>query len=194
MKRWMDVTLAAIAVALLSPLLVAVAAAIALVDGLPVVFRQTRIGRGFVPFTLYKFRTMAQHDGGADVTATGDARVTRTGRWLRVTKIDELPQLFNVLSGDMALVGPRPELPRYVTMYADRFEQVLSVRPGITGAASIEFRNESDLLAGHPDPDLIYIQEILPAKLDIEHRYVAHRSLKRDIDLLVSTISALFAR
>jgi lipopolysaccharide/colanic/teichoic acid biosynthesis glycosyltransferase len=150
------------------------------------------VGKDEKPLFIYKFRTMVADAAqkGPGITVSGDDRVTRVGRLLRRTKLDELPQLINVLKGDMSLVGPRPEDPRYVAAYTARQRQVLSVRPGITSPASVRFRHEEELLQGE-DWERTYREEILPAKLQIELEYIAHRSVWRDLGIIVQTFLAL---
>jgi lipopolysaccharide/colanic/teichoic acid biosynthesis glycosyltransferase len=161
-----------------------------------VFFLQRRIGRGFRPFAIYKFRTMvvdAPRHGGA-LTVGDDPRITRMGRILRRTKIDELPQLINVLKGDMSLVGPRPEVPRYVEQFRQRYETILRVRPGITDPASLKYRHESDLLAASADPEDEYVRRILPDKLRMAEEYIAASSLFTDFVLIARTVAAMLSR
>ena len=171
----------------------------------PVFFRQQRVGRFGVPFAIHKFRTMrddATADAPADAPALGpqltvgaDPRITRAGRWLRAAKLDELPQLLDVLAGTMSLVGPRPEVPRYVAMYpAALRDKVLSVRPGITDPASIEYRDESTLLARSADPERVYIEQVMPAKLRYAAEYVDRMSLLNDVRLIGATLRSLWSR
>jgi len=193
-KRGFDMVGSALGLLLLLPVLLACALAVRLDSRGPVLFRQERIGRYGRPFTMLKFRTMVDdpQGNGLLITATGDPRITAPGRWLRRAKLDELPQLFNVLRGEMSLVGPRPEVARYVALYPDAVRDlVLSVRPGITDEASIIFRNESELLAGAADPDAYYVTELLPRKLEIHARYARHRSLAGDCRILARTLRAL---
>lgn len=192
-KRLFDITLSVSGLLLIAPLLVVVAVLIRLDSSGPVIFRQTRVGRGFRPFTIYKFRTMtsAAQPRGWVLSCADDPRITRVGQWLRATKIDELPQLFNVLLGDMSLVGPRPEVPGYVDMFRDRFAMVLRVRPGITDPASLRYRNESALLASASDPELEYRQRILPDKLRLSAEYAEHSTLRTDIALIFQTLFRL---
>jgi lipopolysaccharide/colanic/teichoic acid biosynthesis glycosyltransferase len=192
MKRTFDVVAAGLGLILLSPLLAAIAIAIKLDDGGPVLYRAWRAGKGGAPFRLLKFRTMfvdADKRGPA-ITAKGDSRVTRTGRFLRRTKLDELPQLINVLKGEMSLVGPRPEDPRYVALYTPEQRQVLSVAPGITSAASLTYRHEEQLLSGD-DWEAVYRTQVLPAKLTIDLDYLKRRTLWSDIKLIFHTIVAV---
>jgi len=194
LKRVFDIAASALGLALLAPLLLAVALWVRLDSPGPVLFRQTRVGRHGVLFQIHKFRTM-QADAparGLAVTADGDARVTRSGRWLRASKLDELPQLWDVLRGAMSLVGPRPEVPQYVAHYPPELrELVLSVRPGITDPASLRFRHESALLAASPDPERTYLQEVMPAKLALAAEYVRTRSGWGDVKIILATLRAL---
>jgi lipopolysaccharide/colanic/teichoic acid biosynthesis glycosyltransferase len=200
-KRLFDLIFAGAGLMLLSPLLLGIALWIKLDSAGPVFFRQQRVGRFGVPFVIHKFRTM-RHNGTADETASGpqltvgaDARITRAGRSLRATKLDELPQLLDVLAGTMSLVGPRPEVPRYVAMYpAALREKVLSVRPGITDPASIEYRDESALLAAAADPERVYVEQVMPAKLRSAARYVDEMTLRGDLRVIGATLRALWAR
>lgn len=191
-KRCLDLVVAALGLALLVPVLVVVAIAIRCSSPGPVFFCQRRVGRGGVPFRLYKFRTMRHDTGGASITAAGDPRITSIGRFLRHWKLDELPQLLNVLRGEMSLVGPRPEVARYVRLDDPEQQRVLSVRPGVTGASQITFRNEEALLARQSDPESYYVTTLLPAKLALDLEYLRHASLRRDLRLLVQTAFALW--
>lgn len=191
--RLLDIGAAALGLALLSPLFLLVGLWIKLDSPGPVFYRAARVGRNGAPFRLYKFRSMV---AGADrqgpgITATGDARVTRVGRFLRSTKLDELPQLINVLKGEMSLVGPRPEDPRYVALYTPEQCCVLAVRPGITSAASLAFRHEEQLLAGE-DWETLYREQVLPAKLAIDLAYLERRTAFSDLRLVFRTIAAIF--
>jgi lipopolysaccharide/colanic/teichoic acid biosynthesis glycosyltransferase len=156
----------------------------------PIFFLQERVGRGFRSFWIYKFRTMVVDAPklGLQITAGEDPRITRVGRFLRKWKLDELPQLFNVLKGDMSLVGPRPEVPRYVEMFREDYASVLSVRPGITDPASLKYRDEAEVLAASSDPEDTYVQQILPEKISLAKKYVAEASLRGDIVLIWQTI------
>lgn len=189
-KRLFDLLCAAIGLLVLLPVMALVALAVWLDSDGPVIFRQVRVGRGVQPFTIYKFRTMtaAPASRGPGITVGHDARITRVGRWLRATKIDELPQLFNVLRGDMSLVGPRPEVPEYVSAFPELFSRLLRVRPGITDPASIAYRNEAAILAMAGDPDREYRQRILPDKLRLSTEYAEHASLRSDIALIFQTL------
>ncbi|MBO9688683.1 MAG: sugar transferase [Mitsuaria chitosanitabida] len=193
-KRLFDIVCAGLGLLLLSPLLVAVAAWIKLDSRGPVMFRQERVGRHGKPFRIHKFRTMRVDAPklGPQITIGEDARITRSGRWLRASKVDELPQLWDVLRGAMSLVGPRPEVPRYVALYpAALREVVLSVRPGITDPASLSFRNESELLAKAADPEREYVEVVMPMKLGLAADYVRNASLMGDIRLILATLGAI---
>jgi len=196
MKRFTDILVAAAGLILLGPTLALIWLAVALESGLPGLFRQRRVGRGSRDFTLFKFRSMTVRRGAeqGSFDAGSAARVTRVGRFLRKTKLDELPQLWNVLKGDMSLVGPRPEVRMWVEAYPERWAKVLTVRPGITDAASIEFRNEEELLARSTDPGRTYREVILPRKLDFYEQYVATRSFRADIGILLRTAWAVLGR
>ena len=164
-KRLFDVICAAIGLLFLTPLFAILALLIVLRDGAPVLFSQTRIGRNGKPFRIWKFRTMRAGSRGSVITAAGDDRVTRTGAALRKHKLDELPQLFNVLKGDMSLVGPRPEVPEHVQLAAPIWQAILQVRPGITDLASLIYRDEEQVLGASRDPDAFYREQVLPSKL-----------------------------
>jgi len=193
-KRLFDLLAAGLGLALLSPLLLLIAVWIKLDSPGPVLFRQQRVGQGGRLFDIHKFRSMrADAPGlGPQITVGADVRITAAGRWLRASKLDELPQLWDVLRGAMSLVGPRPEVPRYVALYpAELRELVLSVRPGITDIASIEYRDESRLLAQAADPERCYIEQVMPAKLALAARYVRTRSLWLDLRLIGRTLAAI---
>ncbi|HJW11046.1 MAG TPA: sugar transferase [Albitalea sp.] len=196
-KRIFDVTLASLGLLLLSPLLLVLAVWVKLDSPGPVFYRQQRVGRFGVPFRIHKFRTMA-HDPaqrGPQITVGSDPRITRAGSWLRGHKLDELPQLIDVLQGSMSLVGPRPEVPRYVAMYPDALrDKVLSVRPGITDLASIEYRDENALLSKAADPEREYAEVVLPAKLRYAAEYVDQASIATDMRLIGLTLKALVMR
>jgi lipopolysaccharide/colanic/teichoic acid biosynthesis glycosyltransferase len=163
-------------------------------DGKPIFFIQQRVGKGWHKFRILKFRTMTVADDASKGTFdAGDrSRVTKIGRLLRKTKLDELPQLLNVLKGDMSLVGPRPEVEKWTKVYSDRWDKVLSIRPGITDNASIEFRNEEEILAESEDPEDTYRNFILPIKLKLYEKYVDNHSLKGDVNILINTIKVMF--
>ena len=196
-KRAFDLLLAGLGLVLLSPLLLVIAIAIRIDSPGPVFYRQERIGRHGVPFRIHKFRTM-RHDpqhGGPQITVGDDARITRVGAFLRRTKLDELPQFIDVLRGRMSLVGPRPEVPRYVALYpAELRAEVLSVWPGITDLASIEFRDEAALLARASDAEREYVEVVMPRKLALAARYVRSASLALDVTILWRTLRLLAGR
>ena len=194
-KRLFDIVASALGLLLLTPLLIAVAVWIKFDSRGPVMFRQERVGRFGRPFMIHKFRTMRVDNAGLQITVGSDKRITAAGRFLRGSKLDELPQLWDVLRGAMSLVGPRPEVPRYVALYpADLRETVLSVRPGITDLASIEYRDESAVLARAVDPERAYVDEVLPAKLALSARYVREASFFGDLRLILATLGAILGR
>jgi lipopolysaccharide/colanic/teichoic acid biosynthesis glycosyltransferase len=172
----------------LAPLLAVIAVLVRCGDGGPVLFRQVRVGRGGRSFVLLKFRSMRVDNSGPAITAAGDGRVTKVGRWLRAYKLDELPQLWNVLRGEMSLVGPRPEVRRYVDERDPVWQRVLSVRPGITDLATLVYRNEEQLLGEAEEPERFYREQVLPEKLRLNLRYLELSSLARDWRLLVLTV------
>ena len=193
-KRLFDLVLAALGLLLLGPLLLVIAVWIRLDSPGPVFFRQERVGRYGQPFRIHKFRTMVAGAPqlGPQISLQGDPRITRAGAVLRRAKLDELPQLIDVLAGTMSLVGPRPELPHYVALYpAALREKVLSVRPGITDRASIEYRDEGALLAAAADPERTYAEVVMPAKLRFAADYVDHATLAHDLRLIALTLKAL---
>lgn len=190
--RLFDLLIAGPAILLLSPVLLLIALIVRWDSPGPVFHRGVRVGKDGAPFCLYKFRSMRVDAAstGPAITARGDSRITRSGAFLRRTKLDELPQLLNVLRGEMSLVGPRPEDPRYVTLYTAEQRRVLSVRPGITGAASVAYRREEDLLTG-PDWEEVYCTQVLPAKLAIDLAWLDRRTLAGDLLLLLHTVAAV---
>ncbi|MDE1998988.1 MAG: sugar transferase [Burkholderiales bacterium] len=196
-KRLFDLLLSTLGLLVLAPFLVLIALAIKLDSSGPVFFRQERVGRHGQPFRIHKFRTM-RHDPvgeGLQITVGSDQRITRVGAILRQTKLDELPQLIDVWVGSMSLVGPRPEVPRYVAHYPEHLKhKVLSVRPGITDIASIEYRDESAVLARASDPEQAYIREVMLHKLALAASYVDQASVWMDIKLILRTIWAIVSR
>ena len=194
-KRALDVLISGAALCVLWPVFLLIALAIVIDDPGPVFYRQVRVGRGGKEFRIFKFRSMiADADRkGLQITVGRDSRITRVGALLRKTKLDELAQLINVFLGQMSFVGPRPEVPRYVALYTPYQRQVLLVRPGITDYASIAYRNENDLLAGADDPERMYIEEIMPAKIELNMRYLHEISPLSDIRLILKTIAAVVA-
>lgn len=192
-KRAMDIVLSACALAVLWPLLLLIALAILIDDPGPVFYRQVRVGRNGKTFRIFKFRSMVMDADkkGLAITVGRDSRITRVGAVLRKTKLDELAQLLNVFLGQMSFVGPRPEVPKYVELYTPYQRQVLLVRPGITDYASIAYRNENDLLAGAPDPEAMYIERIMPDKIELNMKYLREISPLADIRLILKTIVAV---
>jgi FlaA1/EpsC-like NDP-sugar epimerase/lipopolysaccharide/colanic/teichoic acid biosynthesis glycosyltransferase len=193
MKRAFDIAASAAGLVVLAPVFLVTAILIKLSGRGPVFFRQERVGRGFRPFVIYKFRTMVvgAEDMGPGITTAGDARVTSLGNALRKTKIDELPQLFNVIRGDMSFVGPRPELPQYVNLFRPEYADILTVRPGITDPASITFRDEAPHLGEGVDPEEQYVKVVLPEKLRLARDYVHNSSFLNDLRLIFATVRTL---
>ena len=187
-KRAFDVVCSALGLLVLSPVLLVCALLVGLTSPGGVLFQQERIGRDGVPFTIYKFRSMRQDNAGLKITTSGDSRITPVGKVLRKTKLDELPQLWNVLKGDMSFVGPRPEVREYTDLYDGEQRQVLLVRPGITGLASIRFRNENELLDASDDPNRTYMEEVMPQKIALDLEYIPHASVIYDIRLILETL------
>jgi lipopolysaccharide/colanic/teichoic acid biosynthesis glycosyltransferase len=193
-KRWLDAITSFIGLLLLSPLLLLIAIAVRLTSPGPAFFSQTRTGWFGEPFRILKFRTMKSTPPGSGplITAAGDPRITPLGRWLRKTKLDELPQLFNVLVGHMSLVGPRSEVPLYTSRYSEPQKAVFSIRPGITGPSII--LNEEELLANQPDRERFYVTTVIPAKLQIDLAYCGGIRFLSDLRLVFLTLSNLFRR
>ena len=189
-KRVFDIVFSLFGIAVLAPVMIVCGLLIRLSSRGPIFFRQERVGLKFRPFRILKFRSMVVGAPklGAQVTVRGDARVTTIGRLLRKTKLDELPQLFNVLLGDMSFVGPRPEVPEYVNLFKTDYEELLRVRPGITGIASITYRDEEGLLAAASDPKQAYISEVLPEKIRLGKLYVDRQSIMLDVRLIIMTL------
>ena len=194
-KRAMDIVVSAAALCVLWPVLALIALAIVVDDPGPVFYRQVRVGRGGRPFRIFKFRTMVVDADrkGLSITVGRDSRITRVGAFLRKTKLDELAQLLNVLAGQMSFVGPRPEVPRYVELYTPYQRQVLLVRPGITDYASIAYRNENDLLAGAKDPERMYIETVMPDKIELNMKYLREISPLTDVRLMLRPVLAVIA-
>lgn len=198
-KRLFDLLGAVLGMLLLAPLWLAIIVAIKLDSPGPALFRQDRVGRHGKLFAIHKFRTMyeslAGQPQGPQITRHDDPRVTRVGRWLRDSKLDELAQLIDVFWGDMSLVGPRPEVPRYVALYPPVLrDKILSVRPGITDPASLAYRDEEWQLAQSSDPEATYIQVVMPAKLQLAADYVDHASLWRDVGLIAASLKTMVIR
>jgi lipopolysaccharide/colanic/teichoic acid biosynthesis glycosyltransferase len=192
-KRTFDIVVAFLGLVLLSPLLLLIAFLIKLDSPGPALFRQERIGKRFRPFRICKFRTMV-HDApqsGGPITFGADPRITRLGRVLRKTKLDELPQLMNVLRGEMSVVGPRPEVWPYVDRFRADYEEILQVVPGITDLASVRYRDEAEILGQFEDPEEAYVNRILPEKIKLAKEYVRRSSLYFDIAVIFKTIMKL---
>jgi lipopolysaccharide/colanic/teichoic acid biosynthesis glycosyltransferase len=196
LKRCFDIVVSATGLVLLSPVLILAGVLVRLTSPGPALFQQVRVGRNFVPFRILKFRTMVQSapQRGPALTVGRDPRITTVGSFLRKTKLDEFPQLINVLKGEMSLVGPRPEVPKYVEMFREAYAEVLTVRPGITDLASLRFRHEAEILAQAEDPEAEYCQRILPEKLRLAKEYIQHSSLVFDFQVIVQTLVAMFSR
>jgi lipopolysaccharide/colanic/teichoic acid biosynthesis glycosyltransferase len=186
----LEIALAAAGLVITAPLMVVLAVVIWVTSGGPVVFRQVRVGREGRPFVIHKLRTMVANAPacGRPITVGDDPRVTLVGRFLRETKLDELPQLYNVLRGDMKFVGPRPEVPEFVSLDDESQRAVLRVPPGITDPASIEYRHESQLLALAKDPERTYREEILPRKLAMNAEYLSRRNGWKDMGIIAETL------
>ena len=193
LKRAFDLTVAFAGLLCLSPVFLAVAVLVKLDSDGPVFFTQERIGRGFRPFRILKFRTMVRDapQKGRSITCGRDPRITRVGRVLRRLKLDELPQLVNVVKGEMSVVGPRPELRQYVETFRRDYEEILTVRPGLTDQASLKFRDEAGFLARFQNPEAAYLTEVLPAKVELGKQYARSASLAVDIALVFKTLAAL---
>ena len=193
MKRLFDIVVSLIGLVCLLPLLLLVAALIKLDSTGPIFFKQQRIGMGFRPFEILKFRTMVENSifKSRSITVGDDPRITRVGWFLRKTKIDELPQLINVLRGEMTFVGPRPEVPQYVEMFRKDYEEILKMRPGITDLASIKYRDEAALLGQSENPEEEYVTRVLPDKIGLGKEYVRCSSLAFDLRLIFRTFLKL---
>lgn len=191
MKRAFDIALALASIVIWGPLLLFIAGVIWVMDGRPVFFRQERVGRYASVFKIWKFRTMVANADklGGSLTVGEDPRITRIGHWLRKSKLDELPQLINVLSGEMSFVGPRPEVLSYVELYDQEQRQVLNLRPGITDMASIKYRDESEQLAVMADPEKAYVDIIMPEKIRLNLEYAASANSWRDLLVIFKTLA-----
>lgn len=196
MKRLFDILISGLGLFALSPLFILVAIWIKLDSEGPVFYKQSRVGKGNKDFQLYKFRSMVTQADMNGLLTVGDhdSRVTRAGYFIRKYKLDELPQLINVFRGEMSLVGPRPEVRKYVDMYTPEQMHVLDIRPGITDIASIKYRNENDLLAKAENPEQYYIDVIMQDKLRINLEYVKHNSLLNDFKMILDTFVAILRR
>lgn len=196
MRRLSEIIVSALGLALLLPLFAVVGILIRLDSPGPVFFRQVRVGRYGRPFRIFKFRSMV---AGADLlggvsTASNDQRITRVGVWLRRLNLDELPQLINVLKGEMSIVGPRPEVPQYVALFTEAEKEILSVRPGLTDWATLWNFDEGAVLAGADDPEKVYRELIRPEKVRLQLEYVRRRSLQTDVVIIVQTLMAIVLR
>lgn len=190
MKRLFDITASFFGILILSPLLIFIGLWVGLSSKGGVFYKQIRVGKNNKDFKLYKFRSMRVNSDKQGLLTVGskDSRITKAGYFIRKYKIDELPQLINVLKGDMSFVGPRPEVRRYVDLYSEEQMKVLSVRPGITDPASIKYRNENDILSSESNPEEYYIQHIMPDKLKINIDYINTRTFFKDIKIIFQTI------
>lgn len=193
LKRLFDITASFIGISLLLPFFLIICVLIVINSGFPIFYFQTRVGKNNKDFKLFKFRTMHTNADKKGLLTVGgrDPRVTAIGYYLRKYKLDELPQLFNVLFGSMSLVGPRPEVRKYVNLYTVDQLQVLSVKPGITDYASLEYINENDLLAASANPEQTYINEIMPAKLALNLKYIDEKSFGVDVKVILDTIKKI---
>ena len=193
-KRLFDLFFAGCGLLMLSPGFLLLAALVKLADHGPVFFRQQRVGEEGRLFWILKFRSMVinAERAGLSVTKDGDPRITRLGRFLRKTKLDELPQLWNVLRGEMSFVGPRPEVPRYVAHYTEEQRRVLALKPGITDLATLEFRNEEELLLGVPDTERFYVEHCIPRKIELNLAYAETANLWEDIKIILRTLGPIW--
>lgn len=196
LKRLVDIFGSAMGLIFLSPLFIMVAVGVKFQDGGPILYRQIRVGHHGREFKVIKFRSMrvSTDDSDPSITADGDPRITPTGRFIRKTKIDELPQLINVLKGEMSLVGPRPEVPHYVRLYTKEQLAVLELQPGITDLASIEFRREEELLASAADPERMYVEYCIPRKIELNLQYVRRFGILSDLVIIAKTIMPFLHR
>jgi lipopolysaccharide/colanic/teichoic acid biosynthesis glycosyltransferase len=192
-KRILDLVCAAFGIVIFSPFLLLIAALVKITSRGPILFTQERVGRAGIPFRLIKFRSMTADpsSNGPSITTSTDSRITRFGRFLRKTKLDEIPQLWNVIRGEMSLVGPRPEVPEFVRECVD-YLPLLQVRPGITDPASIAYRHEESILAMQSDPERFYRERLLPQKLALSSEYVKKLSFRRDLSILILTCVSVF--
>ena len=192
LKRIFDITLSLFGLVILLPFILIIAILIKIDSKGPVFFKQVRITKGGKEFKIFKYRTMkVGSDKYSQITVGKDERITKIGSFLRKYKLDEIPQLINVLIGDMSLVGPRPEVPKYVALYTDEQKEILKVRAGITDYASIEFSNENDLLASEEDPEKAYIKKVMPKKIELNKKYISEISMLTDIKIILLTIKKI---
>ncbi len=193
LKRLFDLTFSLVGLVVLLPILIIIALFILINDGFPIFFKQIRIGKNGIEFKLFKFRSMYKIQTSKSLITVGnrDPRITKTGYFIRKYKIDELPQLINVLMGNMSLVGPRPEVKKYVDLYDVQQQKVLSVKPGITDYASIAYSNENEILANSNEPEKTYINEVMPHKLSLNLKYINEQSLMTDIKIIFNTLKKI---
>ncbi len=191
-KRFLDILISLIAIILFSPIFVAISLVVLITSGSPVFFCQERMGKNWEPFKIIKFRTMINDADkfGPGITRADDKRVTRFGKVLRKFKLDELPQFLNVLAGNMSLIGPRPELSKYVNYYKDDYLSILKLKPGITDYAAIKFKDEENLIVGE-DQESVYVKKILPSKILLYKKYIDEISFSTDIKILFNTLKGL---
>jgi lipopolysaccharide/colanic/teichoic acid biosynthesis glycosyltransferase len=192
-KRIFDFIASLIGLILLSPFLVIIGVLVKISDKGPVFYRSKRVGQNFKPFYLLKFRTMVVNaeELGPSITKGGDQRITKIGRFLRKTKLDELPQLWNVIKGELSLVGPRPEVEKYISFYKDDYKEILKIRPGITDYAAIKFRNEEEILAKSEDVEKAYIENVLPEKIKLYKTYLNEIGFLTDLKVIFKTLWAI---
>jgi len=192
-KRVFDIVASLVGIVLLLPVFIIIGLWVKLSSKGPIIFVQKRVGKDFIEFNLYKFRSMVvgAQTKGPGVTSKDDARVTKVGRFIRSTKIDELPQLFNVLKGDMSLVGPRPELKKFVEAKKQEYKKVLSIKPGITDNAAIEFRDEEEIMSQYEDKEKAYIDIVLPQKIKLYYKYIDEISFFNDVKLILKTLKVI---
>lgn len=192
LKRIFDITLSLFGLIILLPFMLIIAILIKIDSKGPVFFKQIRVTKNGKEFKIFKYRTMrVGSDKYSQITVGKDNRITKVGAFLRKYKLDEIPQLINVLIGDMSLVGPRPEVPKYVALYTDEQKEILKVRAGITDYASIEFSDENDLLASEEDPEKAYIEKIMPKKIELNKKYLSEISILTDIKIILLTIKKI---
>ena len=192
LKRIFDITLSLFGLIILLPFMLIIAILIKIDSKGPVFFKQIRVTKNGKEFKIFKYRTMkVGSDKYSQITVGKDGRITKLGSFLRKYKLDEIPQLINVLIGDMSLVGPRPEVPKYVALYTDEQKEILKVRAGITDYASIEFSDENDLLASEEDPEKAYIEKIMPKKIELNKKYLSETSVLTDIKIILLTIKKI---
>ena len=192
LKRIFDIVSSLFGLILLSPFMIIIAILIKLDSKGPIFFKQVRVTKNGREFKIFKYRTMrVGSDKFSQITVGKDSRITKVGDFLRKYKLDEIPQLINVLIGDMSLVGPRPEVPKYVALYTEEQREILKVRAGITDYASIEFSNENDILANEADPEKAYIEKIMPRKIELNKKYLSEISVMTDIKIILLTIKKI---